>query len=731
MPTENRKRGRREEKKRKREQHDAHQDAKRHKHDDNLDADANADQVLQQYDDAPQHDAQEKVPYQDEAIDGVTRPGAMPFYGMLDDDEQEYFKRADEMLELNQFADPDERAMFLASVWKEADGKELKIANSQSCSRLMERLILLSTPDQLKRLFQKFSSHFLHLVQHRFASHCCEALFIQAAPVVTQELANPDLALAPSSDPDAVIVSMENLFLLTLAELDEHLGYLMTDRFASHVLRVLVVIFSGSPLEKQGKSAMQSKRKEKVGVAGTDKTELALEHRAIPASFEEALEKVIDKSVSGLDSNYLRTLSTHPLGNPTLQMLLKLELKHFGKSRAKDEKSIIHKLLPDDPIAEGTESAAFINGLVYDPIGSRLLETIIENAPGKLFKAIYNEFFKERMGSLARNEIAGYVAGKILERLGKEDLADAMRQIVDQIPNLVERNRTAIIKTLIERCAVRDVDTLPVTKQLELAYSGPNGFEISRILKLSDPPHEDGKTNGKVHGKPDHSPEKVHGSLLAQTMMTVDGPLGNLIFDSLAGLSPELSLNLARDPTASRTLQAALNCKHASVIFRRKMIQQFYGHVGELALDPAASRVIDAIWDGTHGLAFIRERVAEELAENESALRESFVGRAVWRNWRMDLYKRKRPDWVKQSRYTAGNDGFQSFPESKGQSDQKQPGRHLTALERARQKHAAAKTAALKKNESANSRKPERKERSVATGSNKTEKAEKASVVAQ
>lgn len=524
---------------------------------------------------------------------------------------------------------------------------------------------------------------------------------------------------------------MENLFLLTLAELDEHLGYLMTDRFASHVLRVLVVILSGSPLEKQSKSAMQSKRKEKIGVAGADKAENALEHRAVPKSFEEALEKVIDKSVSGLDSSYLRTLSTHPLGNPTLQMLLKLELKIFGKSRAKDEKSIIHKLLPDDPIAEGTESAAFINGLVYDPIGSRLLETIIENAPGKLFKAIYNEFFKERMGSLSRNEIAGYVAGKILERLGKEDLGDAMRQILDQIPNLVERNRTAIIKTLIERCAVREVDTLPIAKQLELAYSGPNGFEISRLLKLNDPLPEDGKMNGKVHGKPDHSPEKVHGSLLAQTMMTVEGHLGNLIFDSLASLSPELSLNLARDPTASRTLQAALKCQHGSVIFRRKMIQQFYGHVGELALDPAASRVIDAIWEGTHGLAFIRERIAEELAENESALRESFVGRAVWRNWRMDLYKRKRADWVKQSRYTAGNDGFQSFPESNGHSENRQPGRHLTALERARQKHAAAKTAGLKKHELAGSKKPGKKERNVATGSNRTEPGEKTSLVAQ
>lgn len=157
MPTENRKRGRREEKKRKREQQEADKHTKRTKREDAV------DNVLQQYGDddddtAQQQYAPDQTPYQDEAIDGVTRPGAMPFYGMLDDDEQEYFKRADEMLELNQFADAEERAMFLANVWKEANGKELKIANSQSCSRLMERLILLSTAEQLKRLFQQFSS---------------------------------------------------------------------------------------------------------------------------------------------------------------------------------------------------------------------------------------------------------------------------------------------------------------------------------------------------------------------------------------------------------------------------------------------------------------------------------------------------------------------------------------------------------------------------------------------
>lgn len=538
---------------------------------------------------------------------------------------------------------------------------------------------------------------------------------------------------------------MESLFLYTLAELEEHLGYLMTERFASHVLRVLLVVLSGQALEKEhkNKSVLQSKRKEKVGIAGTERSQdWVLEKRPVPESFSEALEKMINTSASTLDTPNLRLLATHPLGNPTLQLLLKLELAHFGKSRAKDENSIIHKMLPDDPIAEGTESAAFINGLVYDPIGSRLLETIIESAPGKLFKCIYSEFFKERMGSLSRNEIASYVASKILERLGKDDLHEAMRQIVEQIPNLVERNRTAIIKTLIERCTAREVETSLIKDQLEAVYSGPNGFEVTRILRVSASPVGESKQNGKH----DHSPEKVHGSLLAQAMMAVEGSLGDLIFDSLAKLTPELSVQLTRDPTASRTLQAALTAEHASVIFRRKMIQQFYGHVGELALDPAASRVIDAIWHGTHGLAFIRERIAEELAENENSLRESFVGRAVWRNWKMDLYKRKRGDWVKQSKYTAGNDGFQSFPESNGESSATPPhrqshaqnqrgGKRMSAIELARQKHAA-KAAEAKRNVAKADKKSSNRERnerhaSVSSAAGSSKDKEKASIVAQ
>ena len=148
MPNENKKRGRREEKKRKREDGELEDEISKRQKSKEVEGEidfvpfANGDGALE---------AEDRECIQDD------RPGEMPFYGLLDDDEQEYFKSADSMLELNQFPSPEEREIFLANVYKEASGKELKLANSQSCSRLLERLIMLSTPEQLKVLFQKLS----------------------------------------------------------------------------------------------------------------------------------------------------------------------------------------------------------------------------------------------------------------------------------------------------------------------------------------------------------------------------------------------------------------------------------------------------------------------------------------------------------------------------------------------------------------------------------------------
>jgi nucleolar protein 9 len=571
-------------------------------------------------------------------------PVDRPFYGLLEDEEQEYFRRADELLELNNFGDAEERDLFLANVFKEAEGKELKIANSQGCSRLMERLILLSNTKQKKKLFAVFSGHFLYLIQHRFASHCCETLFVQSAPVVTEELTGEDKADEEAdktaTDGDEVYVSMENLFLYTLNELEGQMAFLLTDRFASHTLRVLLVILSGRPLAKSStRSLLQSKKKEKISITGMDSqpTEFSLGKRAVPESFSFAVDKIISDTAAGMDTSFIRVLATHPTGNPSLQLLLELELTKEGK-KAKDENSIIRKLLPDDVSEENSESSSFVNGLMYDSIGSRLLETIVTFAPGKLFKQIYKTTFKERMGALARNETAGYVVTKVLERLSKEDLEEAVQSILPQIPGLIERSRTTVVKTLLERCAARKADVSEIAAAIKTSYGEDNAARLLRMVQL-DPSSEPTE-------KPTNPRESLHGSLLAQTMLSIPGPLTDMIQTSLLAQSNESLLFIARTTTTSHILQAALKPTAENTAFRRKMANKLVPHVGDLALDTAGSHVIDALWTGTEGLMNLKERVAAELIGREAELRDSFVGRVVWRNWMLDLFKRRKGEWV-------------------------------------------------------------------------------------
>lgn len=534
-----------------------------------------------------------------------------------------------------------------------------------------------------------FDHSFIHLISHRFASHCCEALFSRAGILVTEEM----------KAKDEVDVTFESLFLSTLQELQENLGFIMTDRYASHVLRVLLLVLAGEPLDQSStQHLLKSKRKESIAVEGNESQNKSPEQsRTMPKSFSEALDKLITGSVAGLNTDKLRALATHPNGSPTLQLLLQLELTHFGKHRAKNETSIIRTLLPDDPITSESGSARFISGIIYDATGSHLVEKIVEHAPGKTFKNLYKEFFQERIASLSRNEIAQYVVCRILERMGKDDLYDAHEMLLPTVSSLLEKDRTIVVRTLIERCAVRGIDTQGIALAIEETWNTPEGFDVKELLKLEsmdakdDSPHD--STQGGNDGSGSSHPKKLqarkaHFNILAQAMLLVPGSLSSLILESLTRLNTPILLSIAKDFIVSRTLQQALTTTNAAIIERRKLIQLFYGNIGTMALDKAASHVVDCIWQGTHGLAFIRERIAEELAENESELRESPSGRAVWKNWKMDLYKRRRLDWIKQSKYKASDDGFQSFSDleaGKPESEKKTP------LQVARERHAKRK----------------------------------------
>ncbi|KAI4212831.1 MAG: hypothetical protein LQ351_004534 [Letrouitia transgressa] len=636
MPQQYKKRGRREEKKRKREQEADNVDCKRKKF-------AGNEAQISSY-------GEERPNF---AVDSYAqKTGETPFYGLLDDQEQEYFKKADNLLELNQFSDAEERDLFLANVYREASGKELKVACSQSCSRLMERLIVLSNTSQVKTLFRTFSGQFLHLAQHRFASHCCETLFSRAAPIVNEEMMASPEEQQQSMKNDEVYVSMENLFLHTLNELEGDLGYLMTDPFASHAIRVLLVVFSGRPMVDSGiVNVLRSKKNESIPLTAEKAAflEAGKAPRIVPVSFQPALQRMASGIVAGLDTTDLRALACHPVANPLMQLLLELESLEFRKTKAHDENSLFRKLIPDVYPEEGTESGSFISGLLYDIVGSRLLEKLVLFAPGKTFKALYRNLLSHRLPNLAKNETASFVLTKVLERLSKDDLETAVSTVCPQLGLLIDRSRTGIIKTLVDRCRVREADISPIAAAFRQAY-GPNTQELlTKLLRISTIGMDSVAADRKfLVGS--HDADKAHGSLLVQSMLGAPDELRELVLDELLALETPVIIKIAKDRAASHALQMSLTCSGDTQKFRRAMIPRLLGNLSDLATDPVASHVVDSLWPGTEGLKFLKDKIAEELLLHETLLRQSLPGRAVWRNWKMDMYKTRRFDWTLEGR---------------------------------------------------------------------------------
>ena len=641
MPKENRQRGRLQDKKRKRDQYEKGEiDIKKHYSADPLPFTATRNREVEIEIQVQGEVGDDFISFGQPTTPVRSAVDDRPFYGLLDEQEQAYYTDVNAKLEANHFDSPEDKAFFLDAVYRESQGKELKIASSQSCSRYLEKLIQISTVEQVRRWFGKFVGHFLQLVQHRFASHCCETLFLKAAQFVAKDKAE--------LEQDDRTPSLEQLFLAVVEELQPNLGYLLTERFASHVLRVLLLVLSGEPLNDLSTvSVLASRKKEKIGVYSNSEENIPVASRKVPPSFNEALSRLISSSVSTLDTTYIRALATHPTGNPTLQLLLRLELVSGGKSKAKHADSVLHRLLPDESLEEDSEGAKFVQGLMYDPTGSRLLETIIQNAPGKMFKRLYGNLLKQRMGAMAKNDIASYVAIRVLERLSKEDLQSARDEILSEVSTLVVRNRTGIIRVLVERCEIRHVDIGPVVAALQAAYSDNSTALLLRMLKLVPAGEMSEQPDTQQKQPEDENVEKtadIHGSLLAQTLLQSPTTF-SLIHQGLQSLPSEILLRLAKDPSASRVLQQSFTSPCSNPQSNRKLAPKFYGHMADLAMDISGSHLADVLWYATNGSHFMKERLAKELLAAESQLRESRYGRTVWRNWNMDVYVRRPGEW--------------------------------------------------------------------------------------
>lgn len=547
-------------------------------------------------------------------------------FGEVDQSTLDYFNSIEAAIDDTALTDAQERRLFLDNVYAEVDGKELQLAANTSCSRLLERLIHLSDDFQVRVFLDKISGHIESLCRHRFGSHVVQTILTVAASIVERE-ANGEIAPAPEGQETGELPTMETLVLNLCNDLQDNFTELIADSFASHVVRVILILLSGrsiaesAPTLRSRKSVAYKKKK------NIRTEEITPTKHSVPKSFTSKLEELLGSLAATFDDNDLRRLSIDPIAAPVMQLIFE-----FETADKKDLKGgSIDRLLAG--LLSSTDArplrADFIETLLRDTTGSHTLQNLIAVLPTKgkssPFDSFYDTYLKGRLAKLALHPMANFVVQTALERIS--DSSRAEQVIADLGPSfgdLVQNTREGVVRAVIDLSSRTGASQEEILEAVRNAYGCSDDMLVEYILL---------KATGDSY-----DPELVQtnynmgGSQIIQSLLKVP-TARSALHASFGAQNEQIIAAYATSPIASRALEAYFK-SDVPADEKVKVVQHLKW---DLALDKSGSHVIEAGWSillqSESDLAYkVHGKLQSDLEAHRADLQRDFFGQMVLRN---------------------------------------------------------------------------------------------------
>lgn len=580
------------------------------------------------------------------------------FFGLVDSNEIEYFKQAESTLNVNAFDSDEDRAGFIRSVLEESRGKELKLVTNQICSKLMERLVLFASDRQLKNIFHQFQGHFPALAHHKYSSHVLETLLVRSAALLEKELVN-EAKGEDDGEEDTVSSTMESMFLEMTQLLEPYYHSMIEHQYASHVLRVIMLVLSAKelPSTTMANSTLRSK-KSKIArkmIEIKDNEDFNREYQ-VPPSFKEQLKIVLAALTAKLDTQKARELAVHKVASPVIQLCLKLE------GIIDRERPLWHLLFLQEKLGADTKEQGFVEYLLSDPVGSHFLESIIKTDSIRLkyVERLYKLYMRDRVLKLAKRATTGvYIIQAFLFTLKPAEVEHILDELIPELSNLISISQNQNIdlgKSIIDASLNRgNYRRDELISQLFLKFAPNYNVEdpsdattsefFENVLQLA------GSTLGNTR---DDWPtaEERRRSLFLEKLMDYDYSFIICAWFNCMALPQERFIQMCLHGVFSHVIEHALVVKPAAegepkniMIMRKKFLNLFQGLIFTLSCNSYGSHIVDKLWDFTIFLPMYKDRIATELRANSQKVKDSTYGRLVWKNWSMELFERKKYDW--------------------------------------------------------------------------------------
>lgn len=574
------------------------------------------------------------------------------FFGLVDANELTYFRQAEQTLNINTFGSPEERAMFINSVFQEAKGKELKLVTNQIGSKLMERLIFECTLKHMHQLFNVFNGRFYELSRQKFSSHVMESFLVRCASLIEKEILSNGYDQEDYEDVDEEEsegwVSMENMFLFIINDFKPHIKKMIKDKYASHVLRLALLVMTGKELPSavESNSILRSK-KSKIARKTIDLKDSEDHKRKfqVPSSFKDELSELLKQVIKNQTTETLRELAIDAVASPVIQLLIQLE-------GIVDKDRTIWRMIfnGDDESADPKDrekEGAYVEYLLSNNVGSHFLQNAIANQKTKSVERIYNLYMKDRLEKLARRDTTGvYVVEAMMEKLKPKQQQEILDSLIPILNELMVNNID--LGSKIIECSTSNNNYKKdevIEKLLDFFSKGAQEYDLfENILMLSV---------STLHSTKDDWPtaEERRRSLLFEKLIEYDTEkILHLSVQNLLNLDDSVLMKFCKHGVFSHIVESILKMRdNLSVPERKNLLNKLLGtgsaNLVELACHSTGSHIVDKFWMFTFKLNMIKERVAKALLENKDTIKNTIYGRMVWKNWNMELYCRKFNDW--------------------------------------------------------------------------------------
>lgn len=289
---------------------------------------------------------------------------------------------------------------------------------------------------------------------------------------------------------------MTELLLSLLPEILPTLASLIYDPFASHIIRILLLVFSGVPCSQsdgvpaRGERSKKSAQFRKNQGSSFGKNWLSDERvdanacakgkgktLAVPPSFAQALREMysaLDQldveaaTVQGAQTvvpgEGVRKAAMHEVAGPVMRILIELEAGsgEGWKAGGWADRILCGQVSEVQDATTGSEKAQelreeYLAGLLRHPASSPTFEMLLSLAPHPVFSALWDSFFKGKLHRLAGNAVANFVVAVGISKVDEEQLENLVKEVsgiaTERRGEWIDNFRTGVLRSMLEMSA--------------------------------------------------------------------------------------------------------------------------------------------------------------------------------------------------------------------------------------------------------------------------------------